>query len=99
MWLTIITYVLTDSVYIILLMFTSPCATFVVSVKKNIVIYTVTTKTYIYITDITMFIYLSCICDWVLAYLFYNSNCQLLCAMKKEFFFEINLRGQNLFYS
>jgi len=46
-------------------MFTSPCATFVVSVKKNIVINTVTTKTYIYIIDIIMFIYLSCICDWV----------------------------------
>ena len=63
-------------------MFTSPCATFVVSVKKNIVINTVTTKTYIYIIDIIMFIYLSCICDWVLACLFYNSNCQLSCAMK-----------------
>jgi hypothetical protein len=51
MWLTIITNGLyINSVYIILLMFTSPCVTFIVSVKKNIVIYTVTTKTYIYIS-------------------------------------------------
>jgi hypothetical protein len=42
----------------ITLMLTSPCATYAVSVKKNIVIYTVQQK-HIYIIDIIMFIYFS----------------------------------------
>ena len=50
-------------------MLTSPCATYVVSVKKNIVIYSVHQK-HIYIIDIIMFIYSPKSVIGFLAYLF-----------------------------
>jgi hypothetical protein len=97
MWLTIITYIFTKYGYISLLLI-SPFAIFVVSVKKNIVTNTVQQK-HIYISQILSCLYISPVSViGFLAYLFYNSNCQLLCAMKMSFF-EINLRGQNLCYS
>ena len=85
MWLTK-NHIILYSVYnYITLMFTSPCATYVVSVKKNIVIYTVQQK-HIYILQILSFLYISPVSViGFLARLFTNSNCQFQCAMKNEF--------------
>jgi hypothetical protein len=85
MWLTK-NHIILYSVYnYITLMLTSPCATYVVSVKKNIVIYTVQQK-HIYIPQILSFLYISPVSViGFLARLFTNSKCQFQCAMKNEF--------------
>ena len=60
------------------------CATYVLSVKKNIVIYTVQQK-HIYIPQILSFLYISPVSViGFLARVFINSNCQFPCAMKNE---------------
>ncbi len=73
-------------------MLTSPCATYVVSVKKNIVILTVHQK-HIYIIDIIMFIYSpKSVIGFFGLFVHITVIVNFKCAMENGFP-EINMRG------
>ena len=81
----------------ITLMLTSPCATYVVSVKKNIAIYC-TTKTYIYYRYHHVYISPKSVIGFFGSFVYVIVIVNFKCAMKNELP-EINMRGQNLCYS